>query len=116
MTITYDTFLGQKRQLSPNSGFEPSYIPEALFDFQSDLVQWGIRKGRAALFEDCGLGKTLQQLVWSENVARHTNKPVLILTPLIVSHQTVQEGEKFGIECARSSDGSVKSQIGRAHV
>lgn len=111
MRVDYEAFLEDKRQLSKNAGFEPTWLPDALFDFQGALVEWSIRKGRAALFEDCGLGKTLQQLVWAENVARHADKPVLILTPLIVSHQTVKEGEKFGIECVRSSDGSVKSRI-----
>lgn len=58
------------------------------------------------MFADCGLGKTLMQLVWAENVHRHTNKPVLVVAPLAVAEQTVREGEKFGIECHRSKDGT----------
>lgn len=57
----------------------------------------GSEKGKAALFEDCGLGKTAQQLAWADCVSRHTKKPVLILTPLSVSRQTQREAEKFGI-------------------
>jgi hypothetical protein len=86
-------------------------MPPQLFDFQQSLVTWAIRKGRAAIFADCGLGKSAMQLTWAENVARHTDKPVLILTPLAVSAQTIREGEKFGIECHRSSDGSVPGRI-----
>jgi hypothetical protein len=80
-------------------------------DFQGALAEWAIRQGRAALFEDCGLGKTLQQLVWAENVVRHTNKRVLVLTPLAVSYQTVQEGDKFGIETHRSAQGELHPGI-----
>ena len=81
------------------------WMPDFLFDFQAALVEWAIEKGRAAHFADCGLGKTPMQLVWAENVVRHANKPVLLLTPLAVSAQTVAEGEKFGIECRRQREG-----------
>jgi hypothetical protein len=74
----YKYFLFAKTQTGSGCGFEPSWMPDFLFDFQSSLTEWAIRKGRAALFEDCGLGKTPQQLVWAENVVRQTNKPVLI--------------------------------------
>jgi len=105
--MDYLEFLEKKSQCLWNDGFPPLFIPDFLFDFQKALSEWGIRKGRCALFEDCGLGKTPQQLVWAENVVRHTNKPVLVLTPLAVSYQTVLEGEKFQIEVHRSSDGKV---------
>lgn len=97
--MKYETFLIGKTQSGDGFGFEPNYMPSSLFDFQGDLVDWALRKGRAAIFADCGLGKTLMQLVWAENVVRHTNKPVLILTPLAVGAQTIREGEKFGMEC-----------------
>jgi hypothetical protein len=74
-------------------------------DFQKYGVEWSIKKGRSAMFFDCGLGKTPMQLVWAENILRKTGKPVLILTPLAVSFQTELEGVKFGIECARSNNG-----------
>ncbi|MEE8308398.1 MAG: helicase, partial [Gammaproteobacteria bacterium] len=80
-------------------------MPDAAFPFQQSLIDWAIRKGRAAIFADCGLGKTLMFLTWAENAARHTGKPTLILTPLAVSSQTVEEGQKFGIEVIRSQEG-----------
>src|ERR1700682_2990480 len=101
----YQDFLERKAQLGSASGFKPLWIPDFLFDFQKYLVEWSILKGRNAVFADCGLGKTPMQLVWADNVVRHTNKPVLILTPLAVSAQTLQESEKFFIEARRSSDG-----------
>jgi hypothetical protein len=109
--MSYQDFLNEKFHRGCDSGFEPVFMPDALMDFQRDMVDWAVRKGRAALFEDCGLGKTLQQLVWAENVHRHTNKPVLILTPLAVSTQSIREGQKFDIECARSSDGKPHTGI-----
>lgn len=102
----YAEFLSAKRQLSGQFGFKPHFIPEFLFDFQKALVDWSIQKGRAAIFADCGLGKTPMQLVWAENVARETNGRVLIITPLAVGHQTIREADKFGIAATRSSDGS----------
>jgi len=107
----YREFLAARSQLGGNHGFAPLWMPEFLFDFQKHLVEWAIRKGRAALFEDCGLGKTPQFLVWAENVVRKTNRPVLVLTPLTVSHQVVREGEKFGIEVHRSDDGRPRPNI-----
>jgi len=101
----YEAFLDSKSQLGGDFGFDPLWMPDFLFGFQKHLVEWAIRKGRAAIFADCGLGKTPMQLVWAENVRRKTNGNVLILTPLAVSHQIVREGEKFGIECYRSPDG-----------
>src|SRR6185312_16085336 len=67
-------------------------------DFQRDIVGWACRRGRAALFEDCGLGKTPQQLAWSQQVLEKTNKPVLILAPNEVKKQTAREGKKFQVE------------------
>lgn len=111
--VKYEEFLAGKTQNETDTGFEPLWIPEFLtkqgFEFQGVLTEWAIRKGKAALFEDCGLGKSPQQLVWAENVVRHTNKPVLIATPLAVSYQLLREAEKFGVEAVRSSDGKVKS-------
>lgn len=108
---SYAEFLNRKSQLDTFSGFAPIAIPSSLFDFQSALVDWAIRKGKAAIFADCGMGKTPMQLVWADNVVRHTNRGVLIVTPLAVSHQTIREGEKFGIECARSAFGKPASKI-----
>lgn len=107
----YYDFLENKSQLSTEHGFKTSFTHDKLFDFQNYLVDWAVRKGRGAIFADCGLGKTPMQLVWAENVIRHTNKPVLIVTPLAVSSQTVREGDKFGIECKQSRDGTVHKNI-----
>jgi hypothetical protein len=111
MNNHYAEFLDRKRQFGGDSGFEPLWMPDWLFPFQIFLVEWSIRKGRAAIFADCGLGKTPMQLVWAENVARKTGKPVLIITPLAVSYQTQREAEKFGIEAVRSDDGKVTARI-----
>ena len=107
----YKNFLVGKSQLDGEHGFRPASLPGFLFDYQCSLVEWALRKGRAAIFADCGLGKTPIQLAWAECVAKHTGKPVLILTPLAVSHQACREAEKFGIEASRSTDGKVTSQI-----
>lgn len=108
--VPYSEFLERKLQLDGDFGFEPVFIPDTLFPFQSALVDWAARKGRAAIFADCGLGKTLMEMVWAENVARHTGKPVLILTPLAVAQQFVAEGEKFGIGVGRSHHGEMPSE------
>ena len=101
----YGAFIASKSQLESDGGFEPTFLPDSLFDFQRHLSDWAIRKGRAAELADCGLGKTLMELVFAENVLRHTNRPVLVLAPLGVASQIVREGEKFGIECHRSVNG-----------
>lgn len=111
MDTSYEFFLQHKAQLGSDDGFEPSWMPDFLHAFQADCVEWALLKGRAALLADCGLGKTPMQLVWSENVVRHTNGRVLIVTPLAVSAQTIREAEKFGIEAHRSSDGTPKPNI-----
>lgn len=107
----YQAFLQRKTQEGADSGFDPVFMPEALFDFQRDMTEWAVRKGRAMLAEDTGLGKTLQELVWAENVRRKTNKPVLILTPLAVASQTVREAGKFGIEAHLAREGLASSGI-----
>jgi len=111
-TITkYSKFLDKKTHLENNNGFKPTFIPDYLFDFQKVLTEWAIYKGRSALFEDCGLGKTVQYLVWAQNIVEKTNKRILILTPLSVSPQIVEEGVKFGIECEQSRNGKFNGKI-----
>lgn len=97
--MDYQQFLEGKRVSAPSVGFE---VPDAsintkLFPFQRDIVRWALRIGRAAIFADCGLGKTPMQLAWAAAVAAHTNKPVLILTPLAVASQTLREAAKFDV-------------------
>lgn len=103
---SYAEFLARKAQLGADEGFAPRWMPSSLFDFQQHLVEWALRRGRAALLEDCGLGKTPQQLVWAQNVVEHTDRPVLVLTPLAVAAQTVREGAKFGVQVLRTSGGA----------
>lgn len=103
--MDYEQFIGRKAQLEGMSGFNPVAMPDFLRDFQGSLVEWSILKGRSAIYADCGLGKTPMQLVWADNVVRHANKPVLILAPLAVTHQTLREAEKFGIEARLCMDG-----------
>lgn len=99
----YRQYLQNKLTSFEASGFKVSedQLNDKLFGFQKHCVALALRKGRFGLFEECGLGKTAQQLEWANQVVRHTNKPVLILTPLAVSAQTISEGEKFGIEVRR---------------
>lgn len=101
----YAAFLEGKSQIGINSGFKPTFKPSFLYDFQAHLTDYAVRKGRAALFEDCGLGKTPQLLTWAQNVIEHTNKPVLVINPLAVSGQTHREAEKFKIDSQVSRDG-----------
>lgn len=106
----YADFINRKSQGGIMSGFDPVWMPDFLFDFQQALVAWAVRRGRAAIFADCGLGKTPMQLVWAQNVVEKTNGRVLLLTPLAVGGQTMLEAEKFGIECGRSRDGRLPAQ------
>jgi len=95
--MTYEEFLKTKDFKTVRSGFECDELNENLFDYQKAIVKWALRKGRCALFEDTGMGKTIQQLAWADAVCKHTNGSVLILAPLAVSKQTVKEAERFGI-------------------
>lgn len=105
--MDYHEFVANKSQLGGSYGFEPLWLPGFLFDFQRHIVGWAVRRGRAAIFADCGLGKTPMQLVWAETVARKTGRPVLIITPLAVAAQTGREAAKFGIDAKVSRDGTV---------
>lgn len=107
----YLEFIKGKQQYGKRHGFDPVYMPDWLFDFQSHLVEWALLKGRSAIFADCGLGKGPMALVWAQNVVQYSNKRTLIVAPLAVSHQFLSEGEKFGIECVRSTDGRPKGNI-----
>ena len=93
--MDYAKFIAEKALLSPATGvaFEP-VLREHLFAFQRDIVRWALKRGRAAVFADCGMGKTPMQLEWARVIAE-TQGPVLILAPLAVAQQTVHECEKF---------------------
>jgi hypothetical protein len=107
----YHAFLEAKTQIGGMDGFDPIYTPNFMFDFQRALVEWAIRKGRAAIWADCGLGKSPMAMVWAENVIRKMGGAVLIITPLAVAEQFVREGEKFGIEVTHSRDGKHRGGI-----
>ena len=111
--MNYDQFIEGKTRRAQSHGFEPLPIKGPLFDWQSHVVKWAVKQGRAALFEDCGLGKTAQQLEWASQVVRHSKKPVLVLTPLAVAHQTASEASKFGYvaSVAESDDDIKKAEI-----
>ena len=109
--MNYAEFLDQKHQISGQFGFKPTFLPDILFDYQKYLIDWQLQKGRAALFADTGTGKTPMELVIAENIVRHTNKNVLILTPLAVAHQFIEAGEKFGVDIKRSRDGKPAGKI-----
>lgn len=96
---SYEEFVESKNYTIEPSGFVTDEINPYLFDYQKAIVKWALRKGKAALFEDTGLGKTIQQLAFADAVNKHTNKPVLILAPLAVAEQTSRESEKFGMKC-----------------
>jgi hypothetical protein len=110
--MNYESFIHTKSQVGSLHGFKPVFMPDCLFDFQKELVDYSINQGRSAIFADCGLGKTLMELVYAENVARHTGRNVLILTTCAVASQFVQEGDKFDIKVTRSHAG----EIGRITV
>jgi hypothetical protein len=109
--MNYSEFLDSKTHSSNEYGFDPLWIPDSAFDFQESLLEWSLRRGRSGIFADCGLGKTLIELAWAENVVRKTNGRILNLTPLAVAHQTVTEADKFGIEVHRSHHGELHDGI-----
>lgn len=98
--MTYKEFLKKKELESIHAGFEvdPRELNENLFDFQRDIVAWALQKGKAAIFSDCGSGKSIMQLDFAYQVCRHTGKDALVVAPLAVVGQTKKEGEKFGID------------------
>lgn len=109
----YIEFLESKRFKFIDSGFKVTNqnINSHLFDFQKHIVKIALKRGKYAIFANCGLGKTLMQLEWAYHVSKHTGKPVLILCPLAVSKQTISEGKKFGIEVVKYRGGNEPIQI-----
>jgi hypothetical protein len=108
----YLEFLEKKKHSIGNFGFEANYVPDIAFDFQKFIIQKAVKKGRMAIFADTGLGKTLIQLSIAKNIIEHTNKKVLILTPLAVAFQFILEAEKLGIDDIEySKDGKHTKKI-----
>lgn len=110
--MTYIEFLERKQHSIGNHGIEHTFIPDQMFDFQKYVAEYVIKKGRCACFLDTGLGKTIIELTTATNYLRHTNKPVLIITPLAVAFQFIKEAKKFDIDDVEySRDGKFKSKI-----
>lgn len=97
--MDYKSFLEKKTIVSKDTGFTVNRkdLNNNLFEYQKDIVIWALKKGKSAIFADCGLGKSLMQLEWAEKVHEETNGSILILAPLAVTEQTYREGIKFGI-------------------
>lgn len=110
--MNYDDFVKSKRRFEVATGHKPAELNEHLFDFQHAIVSWAVRRGRAAIFADTGLGKTLMQLAWAQEVARHTGGMVLVLAPLAVSEQTIEQGALFGIDVRRVPHGEAPAGPG----
>ena len=107
--MTYEEFLKTKDLERIEAGFDipPSKLNKALFPFQRDIVSWALKKGKAAIFSDCGTGKTFMQVEFADKVCKKTKGNALIIAPLAVVEQTKKEGEKFGIKvniCRTSAD------------
>lgn len=110
--MNYTEFLESKKHSQVDFGIKPNFIPEAMFEFQKHVSEYAIKKGRCAVFLDTGLGKTIIELTIAKNYIQHTNKPVLIITPLAVAFQFIKEAEKFGIDdISYSKDGKYKTKI-----
>lgn len=95
--MQYQEFIERKNTAVVNSGFICNDLNQSLYPFQRDIVRWALQKGKAAIFADCGLGKTLMQLEWARQVCMHTGGAVLVVAPLAVAAQTKREGAQFGI-------------------
>lgn len=109
---SYAELLARKKHSAGNFGFEPQWIPAGAFDFQQAIIEKGVRKGRIGFFADTGLGKTLMQLALAQNIVLKTNGRVLILTPLAVAFQFIDEAARIGVDdIAHSKDGKLTAKI-----
>ena len=110
--MDYGAFISTKKHSTGEFGFDPIWMPECEFNFQQAIITKAVRKGRMGLFCDTGLGKTLMQLAIAWNVVQKTNQRVLILTPLAVAFQFIDEARKIGIDdIGHSKDGSLSNKI-----
>lgn len=106
--VNYESFVRGKLSTVPSTGIADGFsLPGSMFPHQSALTAWALRRGRAAIFADTGLGKMRMELAWADAVRKHTGQPVIIMTPLAVAAQMVVEGEKIGVQakvCREASD------------
>ena len=96
--MDYQTFINSKRHTLGEYGFDHVWMPDCAFDFQQHIITKAVRKGRIGVFADTGLGKTLMQIAIAENIVRKTNGRVLILTPLAVAFQFIDEANRIGVD------------------
>jgi len=110
--MDYQSFIAAKRHSTINHGIDKVAKNDGLFDYQQYVLEYAVKKGRCAVFLDTGLGKTIIQLMVAKSYIEHTNKPVLIITPLAVAFQFIKEAEKFGIDdISYSKDGKYSTKI-----
>jgi len=110
--MNYEDFIRNKTHSTNSYGFDPVWMPESAFDFQEHIITKALRKGRIGVFADTGLGKTLIQVSIAENIIRKTNKRVLILTPLAVAFQFINEANRIGVyDIEHSKDGTFTKKI-----
>jgi DNA modification methylase/superfamily II DNA or RNA helicase len=102
--MDYVDFLKTKDYRIEAAGFDAGALNPLLYPFQADIVRWATKLGRAAIFADCGMGKSFMQLAWAREVTLHTGRPVLIVAPIAVGQQTIDEGKKLGIEVVRAQE------------
>ena len=119
--MNYKEFIRNKLAFLPPSGIDQPIRITDLFPHQRDLASWAIRRGRAAIFADTGLGKSRMQIAWADAVNFYTKKDILILAPLAVAAQTIAEGQSINVEinhCHSDDDvrpGTVSYTHLRAH-
>lgn len=112
MTDSYAEFLRRKALTVPATGIaDPPALSSALFDFQRDIVRWALRLGKAAVWAGTGLGKSRMAIEWARVVAGHTGRPVLILTPLAVADQFVEEGARIGVAVTHAREATAGSPL-----
>lgn len=110
--MEYIDFLESKKHTTGQFGFAPVWMPDCAFDFQRCIIEKAVNKGRMGIFADTGLGKTLIQVSIAENIVRKTNGRVLILTPLAVAFQFIDEANRIGVgDISHTKDGTLKSKI-----
>lgn len=101
----YDDFIKGKTRTPAPDGIDADVSKYGLFDFQEDIVKWALKKARAAIFADTGLGKTRMQLAWANEVHKHCGKPLIMVAPLAVCQQTISEGREIGVSVEYARDG-----------
>ncbi len=112
--MSYADYIARKLSTVPPTGLDDFTLPASLFDHQEALTGWALRRGRAAIFADTGLGKSRMQIAWADAVRRHTKRPVLILAPLAVAAQTVGEAAELGVEAVQCREQADAEGVGIA--